>query len=106
MRLCLFVVAMLVIPSPVGFASSRSQREHGASVFAASGCVHCHTIRNEGGRKGPDLSGVGRRLKKDQMRRQIVEGSKLMPPFGDDLKDADLADLLAYLRSCRDKKKM
>ena len=106
MSLCWFVVAVFLIPSPMGFASSRGQREHGASVFAASGCMHCHSIRNEGGHKGPDLSGVGWRLKKDQMRRQIVNGSKLMPPFGDDLQDADLADLLAYLHSCRDKKKM
>jgi mono/diheme cytochrome c family protein len=97
---------MLLIPSPAGFASSRSQREHGASVFAASGCMHCHSIRNAGGHKGPDLSGVGRRLKKDQMRRQIVEGSKVMPPFGEDIQGADLADLLSYLHSCRDKKKM
>jgi mono/diheme cytochrome c family protein len=105
MRLWVSATAVLLLFTPSGFASSRSQREHGASVFAASGCLHCHSIRNEGGHKGPDLSGVGRRLKKDQMRRQIVEGSKVMPPFGDDLKDADLADLLSYLHSCRDKKK-
>jgi mono/diheme cytochrome c family protein len=90
---------------PAGLASSRSQREHGAAIFAESGCTHCHTIRNAGGHKGPDLSGVGRRLKKDQMQHQIVNGSKLMPPFGDDLQAADLNALLAYLRSCRDKKK-
>jgi ubiquinol-cytochrome c reductase cytochrome b subunit len=67
--------------------------------------MHCHTIRNSGGHKGPDLSGVGRRLTKAQMRRQILEGSKVMPSFSDDLQDSELADLLAYLRSCRDKKK-
>jgi mono/diheme cytochrome c family protein len=39
------------------------------------------------------------------MRRQIVEGSKVMPPFGDDLQGADLDDLIVYLHSCRDKKK-
>jgi mono/diheme cytochrome c family protein len=106
MRLYLFAFALLLIPSPAGLASSRSQREHGASVFATSGCTHCHSIRNEGGHKGPDLSGVGRKMSQEQMRRQIVEGTKTMPPFGDDLKDADLADLIAYLHSCRDKKKM
>jgi mono/diheme cytochrome c family protein len=106
MRLYLFAFVLLLIPSPAGFASSRSQREHGASVFAASGCTHCHSIRSEGGHKAPDLSGVGRRMKTEQMRRQIVEGTRTMPPFGDDLKDADLADLIAYLHSCRDKKKM
>jgi mono/diheme cytochrome c family protein len=58
-----------------------------------------------GGHKGPDLSGVGRRLKKDQMRRQITGGSRLMPPFRDELQETELADLISYLRSCRDKKK-
>jgi mono/diheme cytochrome c family protein len=105
MRLWLSAFSVLLLFSSIGFASSPSQREHGASVFAASGCMHCHSIRNEGGHKGPDLSGVGRRLKTDQMRRQIVEGSKVMPPFGDDIQGADLADLLSYLHSCRDKKK-
>jgi mono/diheme cytochrome c family protein len=95
----------MLLFTPTCFASSRSQQEHGAAVFAASGCAHCHSIRNEGGHKGPDLSGVGRRLKTDQMRRQIVDGSKVMPPFGEDIQGADLADLLSYLRSCRDKKK-
>jgi mono/diheme cytochrome c family protein len=105
MRFSLLVLVILMVCSSSGFASSRSQRAHGASVFVASGCSHCHSIRNAGGHKGPDLSGVGRRLKKDQMRRQIVEGSKRMPPFKDELQDKELADLISYLRSCRDKQK-
>jgi mono/diheme cytochrome c family protein len=96
---------VLLISCPAGLASSRDQQEHGASVFAQSGCTYCHSIRKVGGTKGPDLSGVGRRLKVDQMRQQIVEGSKIMPSFKDVLNDSDLADLLAYLHSCRDKKK-
>jgi len=99
-------LVIILFVFPASFASSRTQKAHGASIFAASGCSHCHIIHDTGGHKGPDLSGVGRRLKKEQMRRQIVEGSKMMPPFGDDIQDADLADLIAYLRSCRDKKKM
>jgi mono/diheme cytochrome c family protein len=39
------------------------------------------------------------------MRRQIAEGSRLMPPFGDTLQETELADLISYLRSCRDKQK-
>ena len=105
MRLGLLFPVILMVCSSTGFASSRSQRVHGASVFAASGCSHCHSIRNAGGHKGPDLAGVGRRLKKDQMRRQITEGSKRMPPFGDTLQEKELADLISYLRSCRDKTK-
>lgn len=105
MKLWLAVFAVFLACPSAGFASSRSQREHGAAVFAQSGCGHCHTIRHTGGHKGPDLSGVGRRLKKDQIEHQVVYGSKLMPPFGDDLEPADLSALLSYLRSCRDKKK-
>jgi mono/diheme cytochrome c family protein len=67
--------------------------------------VHCHTIRKSGGHTGPDLSGVGRRLTEEQMRKQIVGGSKVMPAFGGILQDAEIADLLAYLHSCRDQKK-
>jgi ubiquinol-cytochrome c reductase cytochrome b subunit len=101
----LWVLAALPVLSIASFASSRDQRDHGAVVFAENGCAHCHAIGNSGGHKGPDLSGVGRRLKVAQIRQQIVEGSKQMPPFGEQLPDADLHDLLAYLRSCRDKSK-
>ncbi|MGP8226435.1 MAG: c-type cytochrome [Terracidiphilus sp.] len=101
----MLVLVILMVCSSTGFASSRSKKAHGASVFAASGCSHCHSIRNEGGHKGPDLSGVGRRLNKDQMRLQITGGSRLMPPFGETLQDTEIADLISYLRSCRDKQK-
>ncbi len=104
MRLWLALVAVLIC-SNVCLAASRGQRARGNDVFAASGCAHCHTIRNSGGHKGPDLSGVGRRLTEEQMRKQIVWGSKIMPAFGDVLEETELTDLLAYLRSCRDKKK-
>jgi mono/diheme cytochrome c family protein len=104
MKKSLAVFVVLLACSPTSLASSRSQRERGAAIFAESGCTHCHTIRNNGGHKGPDLSGVGRRLKKAQMKNQIVNGSKLMPPFGDDLQAADIDALLAYLKTCRDKK--
>jgi ubiquinol-cytochrome c reductase cytochrome b subunit len=105
MKLSLFIFAVLLVCSLAAFANSRSgRRAHGAAIFTESGCVHCHTIGNAGGHKGPDLSGVGRRLKKSQMQRQIANGSKLMPPFGEDLQGQDMSDLLAYLRSCRARK--
>ncbi len=85
------------------YASSRSQRTHGAAVFAASGCQHCHTIRNVGGTRGPNLSGVGRRKNQDALRAQIVNGSKVMPAFGNILEPSEIDDLIAYLHSCRDK---
>ena len=103
MRLLVFVAAFVLAFSSFAIAASRSQRTHGAAVFSESGCQHCHSIGGVGGHKGPDLSGVGRRKSKAALRQQIVFGSKVMPAFGDDLEPGDLKDLIAYLRSCRQK---
>jgi hypothetical protein len=62
--------------------------------------------RGVGGHKGPDLSGVGRRKSKAEMRQQIVYGSKVMPAFGDDLEPDELKDLIAYcIRAARNRRK-
>jgi mono/diheme cytochrome c family protein len=86
-------------------ASSAEQRTRGAQVFADNGCSHCHTIRQKGGNKGPDLSGVGRRLNEDQIKAQILKGGQTMPPFAEVLQKSETEDLVAYLRSLRDKQK-
>jgi mono/diheme cytochrome c family protein len=81
-----------------------SAKQRGAAIFVNNGCQHCHTIRKEGGTKGPDLSGVGRTLNKTQLRTQILQGGREMPSFADILKASEVDDLVAYLHSCRDKK--
>ena len=104
MKLWLAAFCLMLMAGSPAFAS-QSQRERGAEVFAASGCRHCHTIHNEGGHKGPDLSGVGRVLSKAKIRAQILQGGNQMPPFTDDLEPAEVNVLVAYLRSCREKPK-
>lgn len=103
MRVFLSVAVFVLAFSSLAIASSRRQKAHGAAVFNESGCQHCHSMGGVGGHKGPDLSGVGRRKSKDALRQQIVNGSKVMPAFGDDLAPGDLKDLIAYLKSCRQK---
>jgi ubiquinol-cytochrome c reductase cytochrome b subunit len=76
----------------------------GRVAFRESGCLQCHTIRGVGGHKGPDLSGVGRRLKKDAIQRQILHGGAEMPAFGDALPSEQIAALAKYLSHCRAKK--
>jgi mono/diheme cytochrome c family protein len=88
----------------VSAESAKERRVRGASVFAEAGCRHCHMIQDVGGKKGPDLSGVGRRLDESQMRKQILNGGKQMPSFADILKESETDDLVAYLQSCRKKK--
>jgi mono/diheme cytochrome c family protein len=83
--------------------ASAADKSHGAALFADNGCQHCHTIRKNGGTKGPDLSGVGRSRSKDQIRTQILQGGHEMPAFADILKESEVNDLVAYLHSCRDK---
>lgn len=84
---------------------SNDPRVRGAHVFTGSGCLQCHTIRHNGGKKGPDLSGVGRRLNETQIRTQILNGGKQMPSFADILQLTEADDLVAYLHSLRDKEK-
>ncbi len=90
--------------APASSVSSADPRVRGAKVFTESGCPRCHTIHQQGGAKGPDLSGVGRRLNATQIRTQIHDGGKQMPSFADVLEKSETDDLVAYLRSCRDKK--
>jgi mono/diheme cytochrome c family protein len=84
--------------------ASAADKTQGAALFADNGCQHCHTIRKNGGTKGPDLSGVGRSLNKVQIRTQILQGGHEMPAFANILKESEVDDLVAYLHSCRDKK--
>ena len=83
------VLCLVLAAGSQAFASSQSQREHGAAVFAANGCTHCHSIHKVGGHKGPDLSGVGRVLSKTKIRAQILHGGNEMPSFTDDLEPAN-----------------
>jgi mono/diheme cytochrome c family protein len=77
----------------------------GPTLFRERGCVQCHEIRGVGGHKGPDLSGVGRRLKKDVILKRIEQGGDEMPAFGGVIAESDIAALVKYLEKCRDKPK-
>jgi mono/diheme cytochrome c family protein len=101
----LITFTLIACLSALAAPPQNDARARGAMVFTDNGCQQCHTIRNHGGKKGPDLSGVGRRLSEAQIRTQVIEGGKQMPPFGEILKDSELDDLVAYLHSCRDKRK-
>lgn len=103
MKSWLPAAVVLFACSCFAFASSREQRERGAAEFASSGCQHCHSISGVGGHRGPDLSGVGRAKSKSAIRRQILNGSDVMPSFRDVLAPSEISDLVAYLRSCRSK---
>jgi mono/diheme cytochrome c family protein len=100
-RTAIALYLLLSLAQPA-LPSSRAQRARGAADFVSAGCDHCHAIHQNGGHRGPDLSGVGLRKGKSAIRRQILYGSSRMPAFGDILSRDQVNDLVAYLRSCRD----
>ncbi len=74
-------------------------KTEGAALFGSRGCVHCHAATGEGTDLGPSLRDVHRKLKAQQIRRQIVEGGGAMPAFGTSLSPAEVDALVAFLRA-------
>ena len=95
--------ALLVVssrPSPhlrAVHASVATNRAAGRSLFAEKGCEHCHGVDGIGGEKGPNLSGVGRERKPEEIRTQILQGGNAMPPFVDVLAPDEVKLLVDYL---------
>jgi mono/diheme cytochrome c family protein len=98
----IFAVAAVVtsLPSHYVMAGSKA-KARGAELFATRGCSHCHGPQGVGGAEGPDLQLVRNRLKADQIMRQIHDGGKGMPAYGDQLSADQMSDLVAYLRAKR-----
>lgn len=85
------------LPGSHARAASNADRAAGAELFKQNGCEHCHGVDGIGTDRGPSLSTVGKRLKKDQIERQIRDGGKQMPPFQDVLNDDQIRNLVDYL---------
>src|SRR5262249_31566537 len=52
--------------------------EAGKSAFEAVGCSQCHRFAGDGGTVGPDLTGIGRRVNKQELLESILEPSKIV----------------------------
>jgi mono/diheme cytochrome c family protein len=88
-------------PAQVVHASSNDSKDSGASLFHQKGCEHCHGVDGRGGDLGPDLSTVGKRLKKAQIEHQIHDGGAAMPAFGDVLQPDEIKALVDFLHAKR-----
>jgi len=109
--LALFSLAMAVLTLSLGgifhprtaHASERENRALGATLFHERGCEHCHGVDAIGTDRGPDLRGAGRLLHKPDIEKQIREGGKEMPAFGDSLTPDEVQQLVAYLAAKKKK---
>jgi len=52
--------------------------ESGHAAFRDTGCAQCHRFAGEGGSVGPDLTGVGKRLKVQEVLESILLPSKVI----------------------------
>jgi mono/diheme cytochrome c family protein len=84
-------------------ASKTSAAEQaGAVLFRDKGCAFCHGAGGSGGsNRGPDLAGIrtDKLWTPANITHQILNGGQKMPPFSDSLTDAEVAELVAYLRA-------
>ena len=94
---CLLLFTLSPASTNLVHASSHSDRAAGEALFHEKGCEHCHGVDGVGSEKGPSLSGIGRKLKPDQIHKQIVEGGGGMPPFAGVLAPDDVTLLVNYL---------
>jgi ubiquinol-cytochrome c reductase cytochrome b subunit len=76
----------------------------GATVFQYKNCRNCHALDGSGGKRGPDLTTVGRRLTRDQLIDQVSNGTPGggdMPAYGKQITPAEMTVLADFLVSLR-----
>jgi cytochrome c551 len=98
-RLLLVFAGLAVAPLAWAGGPSKAQIAAGDQLFHGSGCAHCHGENLQGSDVGPSLRDVGKRLKPDQITKQIHDGGMVMPAFGNVLSGDQIDQLVAFLRT-------
>jgi ubiquinol-cytochrome c reductase cytochrome b subunit len=94
--------AWSALPTPVQYVAGRTPLElQGALVLQNKQCRNCHSLAGQGGKRGPALDGVGTRLTRDQLIRQVLQGGGNMPAYGKNLSPPEVNALVAFLQRLR-----
>lgn len=87
-------------PIPPQYLEGRSALERqGAVIFQLKQCHNCHSLANEGGKRGPALDQIALIQTEDQMIRQVIQGGGNMPAYGKNLSPAETTALIAFLKT-------
>jgi ubiquinol-cytochrome c reductase cytochrome b subunit len=88
------------MPIPPQYLRNRTALERqGALVFQVKQCHNCHSLDNQGGKRGPALDNVALLLPRDQLIRQVIQGGGNMPAYGRNLSPAETTALVAFLET-------
>lgn len=88
------------LPIPTQYLDGGTALERrGALVFQAKQCHNCHSLDEQGGKRGPALDRVALRLTEDQLIRQVIQGGGNMPAYGKNLSPAETTALVAFLKT-------
>jgi ubiquinol-cytochrome c reductase cytochrome b subunit len=71
----------------------------GAQLFHTAGCQYCHQVAGRGGRWGPDLTDVSKRIPAEEITVMIVRGTRDMPSYRDSLTLRELDSIVAFLQA-------
>lgn len=80
----------------------------GAALFEEKGCARCHFTDSENTKIGPGLKELFYRSKlpisdqpvtEEDVRNQLTDPYENMPSFAERLKDKELVEIIAYLRT-------
>jgi mono/diheme cytochrome c family protein len=92
---------------PAGRAAVAGDAAAGKKVFSDN-CTACHSATTNQTIAGPGLKGLfkngkmpasGKPVTDANVRNQILNGGNGMPPFKGQLSDADIDNLIAYLKT-------
>lgn len=111
-RVLLTALGIVLVAVPSALAQNKAQTDRGAKVYADSKCSVCHSIGDQGNKKGP-LDEVASKLNADEIRQWIVtpkemtektkaERKPLMKAYAN-LPGQDLDALIVYLQTLKKK---
>jgi menaquinol-cytochrome c reductase cytochrome b/c subunit len=96
--------ALAGAPTEIELAT-KPQFRKGRDVVAASGCLGCHKIGDNGGTIGPNLTKIGDRVGKDAIARTLINPTKPMPSYAGlkAQKPQEFNQLVQYVSSLKSK---
>lgn len=101
LALILVALAAVLFTDAALAADSKTDEVAGAALYRDKGCARCHGAHGEGTLKAPALVNIRKNKlwTAEKITQQIQNGGPKMPPFGDSLSDAEVAQIVTFLRS-------